>query len=384
MPIPDELRKDLQSVRQSFVALYGREPGEGDLVFGHISDPTESVLAAAQQLLDVGIDPALVYAYVQTDGLLPTEFNQDKIPESDLALFEHYVEEYREPVDLRVGHVRSSVFVALGNELISSRVESAQRQLHMVLTDFLSRHMSDEQRGERMAPSQTRVGEFRVGTPMDYAMFSALKTKRTLESIQRLASLRAQESVYALARSVYENTVFLDAIADDPSVFWRSISPKADTANYTFGLHKDGRINYNHVIHRVTGERAPTNIRFSDIAQDPARAAYTRELYSLFYVTASQFAHVDVLSARAYFHDADPFDELDPELIARLVAVVLIGDFVRALVRIDGVQSRYSADASYLIGSLKTGFEEAFQYASSDPEHSNDVFEVLTTVVSGW
>lgn len=382
--IPEAVSLGLESVQESFSILYGRQAADDDLIFGHVSDPTESVFSSARDLMDAGLDPALVYAYVQTDGLLPTEFNLDKIADADLELFNNFVDEYREPGNLDNGYLPAFVFVTLGNEIISSRLQTAESRLRMVITEFLSRHISDAQRTERMYPSQSSVSEFSVQTPLDYALFSALKTKRTLESMEKLAGLRAQESVYALARSVYENTVYLDAIAGDETFFWKSISPKVDEVNYTFGRHNDGRINYNHVISRDTGKRAKTNLQFRKIAQDPARAEYTRELYSLFYVTACQFVHVDVLSARAYFHDADPFDELDPDLLARLVVFVLIGDFIRALIRIEGVSTKFTSDAKYFLTSLSTGLEEALQYANSDPDHTNDVFDVLITVTSGW
>ncbi|MGM7649186.1 hypothetical protein ACSVDM_30100 [Nocardia sp. JW2] len=384
VPLTEEVQSALKAALRSFSALYGREPVGDDLVFGHVSDPTDSVFSSARHFLDCGVDPAFVYAYVRTDGLFPTADNEGKIPDVDLAMFEEYVAEYHAPVEQSSGHVSSLAFVSIGNEIIESRVQVACEQLRMVLTDFLSRHLSDEHRLDRMQPSRGRVGDFSVQTPLDYAMFSALKTKRTLQTLERISNSQAQESVYALARSVYENTVFLDAIADDESIFWQSISPKADQVNYSFGLYDDGRINYNHVIHRVTGKRAPTNLRFSELAQHPSRSTHGRELYSLFYVTACQFVHVDILSARAYFHDADPFDELNPELIASLIATALIGDLVRALVRSAGVQSRCNSDVKVFLKSLGEGLSEALEYAKSDPDHTNPIFDVLLTMISKW
>ena len=35
-------------------------------------------------------------------------------------------------------------------------------------------------------------------------------------------------------------------------------------------------------------------------------------MYDIFYKTACQFVHVDVMSAKSYFSVVDPYDEIDP------------------------------------------------------------------------
>ncbi|MCO7272801.1 hypothetical protein [Cellulosimicrobium cellulans] len=385
MPLADEVTKELKDAAKSFEVLYGREPSKSDLVFGHLSDPTDSVYESARMLISAGLNPAFAYAYVRSDGLLPTEFNADYISDADLNLFERFANEYDEPiVDLDNGQVPSFVFVSLGNELIGEMVEKAFTQMRMVLVDFLSRHMSAEQRRARMEPSRTRKVEFLVRSPSDYALFSALKTKQTLDSLRVLSTGRDAASIYSLARSIFENTVYLDSIADDASVFWEGISPKTDAENFEFGRYADGRVNFNHVVHKQTGARAPTSMRFSDLAQGKQRSSQTRDLYALFYVTASQYIHVDVLSARGYFYDADPFDELDEVLLASLLAIVLVGDLLRALQRSEGVQEGYARDVRSFLASMVDGLLEAIAYVNSDPEHVNEVFDALGELVAGW
>lgn len=368
---------------KSFELLYGRTPSQDGLVFGHVSDPTDSVYASARALISAGIDPAYVYAYIRTNGLLPTEFNTDLITDADLELFEEFVEEFRAPVDLDGGSVPSYVFVLMGNELIAEEIETVCSRMRMVLVDFLSRHMSPEQRQSRMEPDSTSREDFTVRAPLDYALFSALKTKRTLDSIGLLSKGDDAASIYSLARSIFENTVYLDSIADKPSLFWDGISPRTDSVNYEFGRYPDGRINLNHVVHKQTGVRARTNMRFSDLAEASGRP-HTRDLYSLFYVTASQYVHVDVLSARGYFYDTNPFDELDETLLASLLAVVLVGDLLRALQRSEGVQKEFALDVRSFLASTVDGLVDALTYINSDPDHVNEVFDTLRDLVTGW
>lgn len=386
VPRVDGMENVFVDASDKFFELYGRRPGAADLVFGHLSDPTDSVYSSARLMLRAGLPEEYVYAYVRTDGLMPAEMNTDLISDEDLELFQTYVEEYRrvssEPFSAE--GVSSLAFVTHGNGFIRDSIAYSSTKLMMVVVDFVSRHLGSEDWSSRMGPSKYQTTAFRVRTPLDYCLFSAVKTKRTLESLERLSDVGVPQSVYALARSVFENTLFLDAIAEDESVFWQSISPKTDEENYTFGFHADGSVNYNHVVHRNTGVRAHVNLRVSDLAQSATTAPHVADLYSLFYVTACQFVHVDVLSAQSYFDDPDPFDQLDPDIIAGLVATVLIGDLIRALVSVKGVGIEFRKDAMHALSDLGTVLDNSLRLAASDPEHRNDVLDTLRKVTASW
>ncbi len=386
IPLREETLSAFSEATRSFFDLYGREPSGNDLVFGHLADPTESVRSAARSLLQSGLRGEYVYGYLRTDGLMPTEMNLEFLSDADLNLFQFFVDEYLEISEnpLSDDGVSSLAFVKFGNALIRDVAVVSSRKLIMIVTDFLSRHMSAQDRSSRMEPSADARTDFRVRTPLDYCLFSAVKTKRTLETLERLEGADADESMYALARSVFENTLFLDAIADEVDIFWQNISPKADEENYTFGFHSDGRINFNHVVHRHTGARANVNLRVGDLASRSRAAPHVAELYSLFYVTACQFVHVDVMSAKSYFDDPDPFDQLDPSLIAWLVAIVLSGDFIRSLVRVEGVDRQFRSDATHALREMSGELRSALELAASDPEHRNDVLDTLTRVTGLW
>ncbi|MFE1170388.1 DUF5677 domain-containing protein [Nocardiopsis sp. NPDC058789] len=386
VPLADHVRETFSYASDSFFELYGRRPGESDFVFGHLADPTDSVHAFARVMQQCGMEDDFVYAFVRTDGLLPTEDNLEMISDDDLERFHFFAEEYREivDVDFSEGSMSSVAFVRFGNSFIRDHVRQAASRLRSLLVDFLARHLNDEDRSRHFNPSQRQISSFHVRTPVGYCLFSAIKTKRTLESLERLADAGVPQSVYALGRSVFENTLFLDAIAEDESIFWENISPKTDEENYTFGRYADGRVNYNHVVHRNTGNRAQVNLRVSDLARRSGAAPHVADLYALFYVTACQFVHVDVLSARSYFDDPDPFDQLDPDLIANLVVLVLVGDLVRALVAVDGVDIDYAMDVTHALAGLSTVLEAPLELAACDPEHRNDVYDTLLRVTASW
>jgi hypothetical protein len=95
VPLPDEMADILERQRQKFLDAYGREPGPQDPVFFD-APPVEQVeFRTVQALKAAGVDPAFIYAYEKTGGLLVTEQNMHLIPERDLAEWQAAVEEYR-------------------------------------------------------------------------------------------------------------------------------------------------------------------------------------------------------------------------------------------------------------------------------------------------
>lgn len=286
--------------------------------------------------------------------------------------------------DLDSDTLGSLAFVAFGNSLLRDVTAKASGKILAVLTDFLSRHLPESQPDPRMLPNRGTLTAFRVRTPVDYGIFSALKAKKTIEAIARLTESSIPEGIYALSRSLFENTLFLDAIVSDEDLFWKSIAPKADAETYTFGTHSDGRTNFNHVLHRTTGERLSVVVRISDLALSADRPAHIMELYSLFYVVACQYAHVDVLSAPLYFDDPDPFDQLDSTLVASLVALVLGADMIRALIDIPGVTEGFRRDAGQFLLRLRQDLAPAVELAASDPEHPSEIMGALSLAMNEW
>jgi hypothetical protein len=95
IPLSDELAGVLQQQRQKFIDRFGREPGPDNLLFFD-APPVEQVeFRTVQAMKAAGVDPAFIYAFEKTGGLLVTEQNRHLISEKDLADWLAAVEEYR-------------------------------------------------------------------------------------------------------------------------------------------------------------------------------------------------------------------------------------------------------------------------------------------------
>lgn len=372
VPLTDEVAEGIRGLRASFSALYGREAHDDELVFATQTNPTDTVSSFARELLRCGVDPAYVYAYCRSDGLMPAEMNLDLISDADLEDFETYVEEYRKEfatATINDGKASSLIYVSLGNEFLTEALSMAVEGLDKVLNDFLSRHA----RGRRFT-------EFQIRNPVDYCLFSAFKTLKTLRSID---NEDAPEIIYALSRSLVENYLYLKTIAEDPGFFEDKILPRVDDENFRF-VTKNGRINYNQVIHQDSGEIRSVWTTPAKLIAQAHMTRSDRDIYELFYVTACQFVHVDVLAARAYFHDSDPFDEIDPALIARLIAFVLAAQLVSALAAASGVHEQYRTDIAFFLSTLAEPLESCLQLVDSDSEHPNAIYATLIEVTRSW
>jgi hypothetical protein len=96
VPLPDEMRDVLDQQRQKFIDKHGREPGPNDPIFFD-APPVEQVeFQMVQAMKEAGLDPAFIYAFEKTGGLLVTEQNQHLIPEKDLAAWDAAIREYEE------------------------------------------------------------------------------------------------------------------------------------------------------------------------------------------------------------------------------------------------------------------------------------------------
>ncbi|WP_332642081.1 SEC-C metal-binding domain-containing protein [Aeromicrobium sp.] len=368
-----EAAEIIRAERDRYTAYYGRPPSKEDLLFAFSLNPADSIYSLARDLLkhDV-LPPDIIYAYCRSDGLMPVEGNLDVISDGDLAEFTDLRNEYDELAETPDdgSHPTAVWFVTNGNGYIGQVIQEVLPAVRMVLSDFLARHSE-----------QGDFVDFQIKTPVDYANFSAHKSMKTIRTIEKLCEHSMPEAIYALTRGLLENYLYLNTIANDPTFFEQKVAPRADRANFAFAV-KDGRIDYNRVIHQATG--AEQSIWVTNRALLKHATATDRDLFDLFYQTACQFVHVDVLSARAYFHEADPFDELDPSSLATLVAAVLSGQLISALSRIPGVDARMPADAVHFLRKLSDPMSISLQLASSDPEHKNEVWAVLKRVVDSW
>src|SRR5262249_32410096 len=96
IPMSDEMTDIFEQQRQKFVDKYGREPGPNDPVFFDLPPLEQIEFQTVQAMQKAGIDPAVIYAYEKTGGLLVTEQNKHLISDRDLAQWQAAIEEYQE------------------------------------------------------------------------------------------------------------------------------------------------------------------------------------------------------------------------------------------------------------------------------------------------
>lgn len=381
IPMSQDSVESLKELRESYMRLYGRGPRDEDSVFGFATSHADSLSDDTRRLLRAGLPIEKVYAYHMSEGLLPTEQGLDLMPTKDLAEYEGYVREFEsmaeefesaEQNSNGITSVQRPIFITYGNELLDGVGQEISRDLRMILNDFLARF------GE-----EGTFLNFEIRQPLDYALFSVYKTRNILESVDQLAEEDLPESIYALSRSLFENYLYLKAITKSPEFFGRKILPKADQVNFRFVTKDNGEINYYYVENRHTGERHNIEVkvkelpRISDIKEDQI-------IYQLFFATASQYVHVDVLSAREYFHDSDPFEEFNPACVARIFSLALAGMVLETLSEIPGVDRQLTADYRYFLRTLFERLTTPFTILDSDPVYRNDAYRAFLDRITIW
>jgi hypothetical protein len=91
LPMSDEMMSLAEVLRQSYRAKHGRDPErlfEGAPPLELIEHWTVEAMKKSE------IDPALIYAYEKTNGLLLSARTENKVPDSDIAEWEAAIDEY--------------------------------------------------------------------------------------------------------------------------------------------------------------------------------------------------------------------------------------------------------------------------------------------------
>lgn len=94
VPLSDEAAQIVKEQRQRFIEKYGREPGPEDPIFFDAPPVEQIEFQMVQAMKKAGVDPAFIYAYERTGGLLVTEENQHLISDKDLAAWQAAIDEY--------------------------------------------------------------------------------------------------------------------------------------------------------------------------------------------------------------------------------------------------------------------------------------------------
>lgn len=91
VPLSDEVLDVLEGLRRSQISRYGREQ---DRIFE--GAPPLEILEhwTVEAMKKAAVEPALIYAFEKTNGLLLNEHNENKVPDTDIAEWEAAIDQY--------------------------------------------------------------------------------------------------------------------------------------------------------------------------------------------------------------------------------------------------------------------------------------------------
>ena len=365
--ITDEAVDALEYLESMFQEYYGREIKQDEYVFAFMPVYNDRFLVEnVYAMQEMGLPEEKIYAFYKTDGMLPSSETTDLFSEKDLQEFEKRCEEYREATEGELQNQANILqYVMYANKYLESNLEYTMEALNACMNNFIRRHSKE-----------LKICDFEMRSELDYCMFSALKTIKTLESIQKLREVNLSECIYALGRGIFENYMYLCALNGEEDFFAKKLLPRVDEANYRFVVREDGSVNYRRIVHKETGESRSAEVSNKELIRSLPYAE-DREIYNVFYSKACQYVHVDVLSAKSYFGVIDPYDEVNPALVAELIIAVIAVMLLDQLRINRVVEEQFEDDARYLCGKLAKILKICLEMVQADTEHPNAVLGVL-------
>lgn len=366
--IAEDLTFLLDEERALFRDMYGREPSKHDFVFPFAGVSVEQIaMDTVYALREIGIPENKIYAYHKNDGLIPCSSNLGLLPETELQRFADLCKEYDEAMaqPLSDGQLNVLQLIAFANEHLRNTYNDTNSRIKMALNDYIRRHSKC-----------VSLYDYEIRTINDYCIFLAAKTIRTLVGIEKLYEAHLADGIYVLARGIFESYMHINAINHSGSFFESKIAPKIDAANFSFDKYPSGKTNYKRVIHNDSGEARDVRVKIYDLGRY-FKNVYDTNLYELFYEPACRYVHTDVLSAQSYFRAFDPYDEIDPVLVAGVTAIAIAVILVEQIKISEGTQTQFREDADYLLGKMKEDLAACFDVMASDSEHQNAVYQTL-------
>ena len=368
LPMSLETEEKLKATDHLFEQYYGRKPDKEDYVFSFTPIYQDELLFKVMKALRLsGIPPEDIYAYYKTDGLLASSVNDQFISEKDKKDYMNYRDEYCKAINEPLADAINTIqLTAYGNELLISTFDKVQERLIGSLNDFIHRH-SNKPNG---------IYNYEMQSEVDYLLFSAIKTIKTMKEIALLIDEQIPECIHALGRSLFENYMYLNKINCDPSFFKMKLLPKVDKVHFQFVTKKDKTIDHNKVFHIETGDIYNIHVIIAELKKS-FKNPEDQVLYDLYYCNSCQYVHVDVLSATNYFSTYDPYDELNPSLQAAISTASISILLYNALIHNRLVSSRFYQDGSYLIRQLTKDLLAAIELVNCDPKHKQPIFSTL-------
>lgn len=367
IPLNDETKSILKELEVRFETYYGRKPSKEDRIFAGVSNYRNSFNMEFMKFArECGIEEAKIYAFYMTGGIMPTEENKEVISDIDLENYNYYYDEFEtlmENSDLNEMNILQYVLIC--NSILSDEIDKTDDFLTFVFNDFILRHTVDGS-----------IDNYEIKNELDYLIFSVLKTVLTLESIKMFKEENIPEIIYSLARGLFENYLYLYNININKEFFVNKMFPKIDNKNFEFLKYQDGKINYNKVRSKITGEEKVLKLTIYELVQT-LNEEEDKQIYDLFYKLASRHIHIDIVSAKRYFETYNPYDEINPSYIAIIILYSLSCMILAEIVKNKNVEKSFSKDANYLLKRISSKLVDSLLLIEQDKNHTNEMYDIF-------
>jgi len=363
----DELFETIKDVENQFEEYYNRRPGKDDFLVSFApSFNDEVLLQIIYAMRESGMPEEKIYAYYKTNGLLPTNFNIDYIPDKDLKEFNDFCNEYLELMnESKEDGMNALKFVMLSNSFLFDEIDYIFEALLATCNDFIRRHTNPDE-----------ALSFTTKDPLDFCVFSVIKTVKTLQSIEKLQKNHLPECIYSLGRSFFENYMYMSAINADLDFFNKKLLPIIDSEKYNFVIEPNGKISRKKVVEKSSGEKINIKVIISQMKKYLNIEADI-QLYEEFYEDTCKYVHVDILSAKQYYSIIDIYDELDPTLIATVSVLSIVLMLLNKICECELVSQQYITDFKFLSNKLCKKLITCLKIIDSDPMHKIPLITTL-------
>lgn len=367
IPINEELLNCLIELKQQFKDMYGNDVeqnSEVPYVHWNIFNDQKSYSPVFINIMrKCGIPEYLVYAYYKT-GRIITEENEKFLTKEDLKEFDYYCSEYKKLMNEELKNNKCNIIqlVNFANHQLSETFEKFYSYLHNTLHDCIKRHLEECQ----------DFLNYKISSETDYIGFCCIKTLKDLESIKTLLDMRMVENIYCVCRSLFEAYIQIVNLAHNKN-FFDTVLTNVANCKYDFKTLPDGSVNYNELIIK---KQKTKDISIKELCKNSPYKT-DNNLYDIFYRSACQFIHLDVMSAKSYFHGYDPFCEIDSSLIAALTGITFLTLMISEFSNIKCLKPQYKKDSKYLANQLKKDLIFSYKIITSDEYNRNELFNSI-------
>lgn len=365
VPLKSEVIEIFEKQKNFFFELYGREFNTDEYVLFNSPIYGGDILGNAMVYAarKAGIEENKIYAMYKS-GIILTLTNEDVMPEGFKKDYYKYYREFNKIMksDLKSDKINALQYVLLSSDFLKENIDYIFTAICSCINDLIRRHSKDKD-----------IASFVISDEIDYLIFSAVKTLKTLDSIKKLAEEHMPECIYALCRSLFENYMYICSINISSELFEKMLLPKVDEKNFMFDVYPDGKTNFNKVINRKNMKKQTVKINLADLKINMPHSL-DQDLFSIFYQTTCQYVHVDVMSAKNYFATVNVYDEIDPALIAELISLTLALLLIYQMAQNKNILPLFCKDVIHLYKNISKKLIECFEFLKCDPEHLNVLY----------